>query len=353
MNVFEGGFLGLDNIGAFDRSSGVPEGATLAQSDGTAWMAFFCLQMLDIALLLAEHDRAYEPMATKFYEHFAAIADAMRTQGLWDDEDGFFYDVLTMPGGERIPLRIRSLVGLLPLIATTSLDSERLRALPSFRNDIEHFERLKPRLAAAVAQQHRHGDDGHRLLSVLPTEQLLRVTARILAEDEFLSPYGLRSLSREHDERPFTLELPGLSARVDYEPGESQTALFGGNSNWRGPIWFPSTFLLIGSLRRFDEFLDGHTRVEFPTGSGNVITLDEAAGQLEDRLAGIFLRNAEGRRPVHGDVALFQDDPRWRDNIGFYEYFHADTGKGLGAGHQTGWTALVAEILLHHRMGAG
>ena len=352
-NVFEGGFLGLDNIGAFDRSADIPSGGYLAQSDGTAWMAFYCLNMLEIAIVLAEHDSAYEPMATKFFEHFAYIATAAHEQGLWDEEDAFFYDVLVLPDGQRIPLRIRSLVGLLPLIATITLDSATLDRLPSFRRDIENFEKFKPAMTRFVSMRHMHDDSDRRLLSVLDPDALLKVVRRLLSDEEFLSPYGIRSLSREHRDRPFRLDLPGLTAVVDYEPGESQTALFGGNSNWRGPLWFPSNYLIIGSLRRFAEFIGDHERVEMPTGSERRITLEQAAEELEERLTHLFLRGRDGQRPVFGDVPLFQDDPRWRDCIWFYEYFHADTGKGLGAAHQTGWTALVAESLLHHREGAG
>jgi len=352
-NVFEGGFLGLDNIGAFDRSSDIPSGGYLAQSDGTAWMAFYCLNMLEIAIVLAEHDESYEPMATKFYEHFAYIATAAHDQGLWDDADAFFYDVLVLPDGERIPLRIRSLVGLLPLIATITLNQKTLDRLPSFARDIANFERFKPQLTRNVSMRHMHGASDRRLLSVLDPDSLLKVVRRLLADDEFLSPYGIRSLSKEHQDHPFQLDLPGLTAVVNYEPGESQTNLFGGNSNWRGPLWFPSNYLIIGSLRRFAEFLGPEQMVELPTGSGRQMTLEDAAEELEDRLTRLFLRNDAGRRPVFGDVPMFQDDPRWRDNIWFYEYFHGDTGAGLGAAHQTGWTALVAESLLHHREGAG
>jgi len=352
-NVFEGGFLGLDNIGAFDRSAEIPAGGYLAQSDGTAWMAFYCLNMLEIAIVLAEHDDSYEPMATKFFEHFAYIATAAHEQGLWDETDGFFYDVLVLPDDQRIPLRIRSLVGLLPLIATITLDQQTLDRLPSFARDIANFERFKPHLARNVNMLASHGDSHTRLLSVLDPESLLKVVRRLLADDEFLSPYGIRSLSKEHQDHPFRLDLPGLTAEVNYEPGESQTNLFGGNSNWRGPLWFPSNYLIIGSLRRFAEFLGPEQTVELPTGSGHHVTLDEAAEELEDRLTCLFLRDSTGQRPIFGDVALFQDDPRWRDNIWFYEYFHADNGSGLGAAHQTGWTALVAESLLHHREGAG
>jgi len=352
-NVFEGGFLGLDNIGAFDRSSDIPSGGYLAQSDGTAWMAFYCLNMLEIAIVLAEHDESYEPMATKFYEHFAYIATAAHDQGLWDEADAFFYDVLVLPDGERIPLRIRSLVGLLPLIATITLDQRTLDRLPSFARDIANFERFKPQLTRNVSMRHMHGASDRRLLSVLDPDSLLKVVRRLLADDEFLSPFGIRSLSKEHQDHPFQLDLPGLTAVVNYEPGESQTNLFGGNSNWRGPLWFPSNYLIIGSLRRFAEFLGPDQMVELPTGSGRQMTLEDAAEELEDRLTQLFLRDQTGRRPVFGDVPMFQDDPRWRDNIWFYEYFHGDTGAGLGAAHQTGWTALVAESLLHHREGAG
>jgi len=335
-NVFEGGFLGLDNIGAFDRSALPPVAGHLEQSDGTAWMARFALDMLDIALRLSLHDVVYQDVATKFFEHFAYIATATREQGLWDEEDGFFYDVLRTDDGGRTPLRLRSMVGLLPLCAVVALDREHLDALPYFAGHLRWFLANKPEYADAVrfdASTERH------LLSVVTSTQLGRVLARMLDEAEFLSPYGLRALSAWHREHPFVLSLGGTESRVDYEPAESRTAMFGGNSNWRGPIWFPLNVLLIESLRRYDGFLGADYTV-----AGR--RLGAVADDLSRRLVSIFCEGPDGRRPVFGAVELFQTDTGWHDLIPFHEYFHGDTGAGLGAAHQTGWTALVAHLLL-------
>ena len=343
-NVFEGGFLGLDNIGPLDRSKALPLAGTLEQSDGTAWMAMYCLNMLEIALVLAQQDHEYEDVASKFFEHFAYIAAAAYQQGLWAEDDGFFYDVLSTSDGRRIPLRVRSMVGLLPLAATTTLGLDTLRRLPGFARRFGWFLRHRPEYARVVGATHvRDGREG-RLLSMVGPEQLGRLLARMLDEAEFLSPYGLRSMSRAHLAAPFTLELPELRATVGYEPAESRSGLFGGNSNWRGPVWFPVNYLLIESLCRFARFFGADYTVEHPTGSGVKLTLAEVAADLSTRLVSIFTPDASGRRPVFGSA--FPDDPRWRDQLLFYEYFNGEDGAGLGASHQTGWTGLVAQCLL-------
>jgi hypothetical protein len=348
-NVFEGGFLGLDNIGPIDRSAALPVAARLEQSDGTAWMAMYCLNLLEIALVLAEQDRSYEDLATKFFEHFAYIADAMREMGLWDEQDGFFYDVLRFPDGGQAPLRVRSMVGLLPLCATTTLGQDTLQRLSGFAGRFRWFLDNKPRYRGVVGETHvRDGHEG-RLLSIVDAERLVRVLAVMSAEDEFLSPHGLRALSRRHAAQPFSIELAGQRFTVDYEPGESTTDLFGGNSNWRGPIWFPVNYLVVEAVRRFARFYGDDLVVEHPTGSGSKVTLTELADDLSRRLVSIFLRDADGRRPVFGDEQLFQTDLAWRDLVPFHEYFHGDTGRGLGASHQTGWTGLVADLILGRR----
>ncbi len=346
-NVFEGGFLGLDNIGPIDRSAMLPVAARLEQSDGTAWMAMYALNLLEMALILAEHDPAYEDAATKFFEHFAYIAQAMSDKGLWNEEDGFFYDVLAMDDGRRVPLRVRSMVGLLPLTATTTLGAATLERLPDFAGRFRWFLANRPAYSAVVGATHvRDGAQG-RLLSVVDAERLQRVLSVMLDEDEFLSPYGLRALSRRHRDAPFTLDLAGMRYSVDYEPGESTTGLFGGNSNWRGPVWFPVNYLVIESLRRYARFYGDDLLVEYPTGSGTKLTLDAVADALSRRLICVFLDDETGRRPVFGDTELFQSHPDWHDLVPFHEYFHGDTGRGVGASHQTGWTALVADLILH------
>ncbi|MFY9806104.1 MAG: glucosidase [Pseudonocardiaceae bacterium] len=344
-NVFEGGFLGLDNIGPIDRSAALPLAGVLEQSDGTAWMAMYCLNLLEMALVLAEHDRTYEDLATKFFEHFALIAAAAH-DALWDPTDGFFYDVLSAADGQRIPLRVRSLVGLLPLCATTTLGSATLQRLPDFARRVQWFTTHRPQYATVVGETHiRDGIEG-QLLSMVGPEQLRRILVPMLSEQEFLSPHGLRSVSRYHRDAPFVLNLPELHASVDYEPAESTSGLFGGNSNWRGPVWFPANYLLVEAIKRFARFFGDDFVVEHPTGSGVKHTLTEVAADLNDRLISTF-SDAAGRRPVFGNYELFQTDPHWHDQLWFHEYFHGDTGAGLGASHQTGWTGLVAECLLH------
>jgi hypothetical protein len=345
-NVFEGGFLGLDNIGPIDRSAALPLAGVLEQSDGTAWMAMYCLNLLEMALVLAQHDRTYEDLATKFFEHFALIAAAAH-DGLWDPTDGFFYDVLSAADGRRIPLRVRSLVGLLPLCATTTLGTAIMQRLPDFAERVRWFLANLPQYAGVVGETHvRDGAEG-RLLSMVGPAQLRRILEPMLSEQEFLSPHGLRSVSRRHAKAPFVLDLPELHASVDYEPAESTSGLFGGNSNWRGPVWFPVNYLVIEAIGRFARFFGDDFVVEHPTGSGVKLTLAEVAADLNDRLIKIFRNDPAQRRPVFGGYELFQTDPHWHDQLWFHEYFHGDTGAGLGASHQTGWTGLVAACLLH------
>jgi hypothetical protein len=348
-NVFQGGFLGLDNIGVFDRSGPLPVGGHLEQSDGTAWMGMYCLNMLAIALELARDNPAYEDVASKFFEHFVYIAHAMNDAGgegiqLWDETDGFFYDVLHTPDGAR-PFRIRSLVGLVPLFAVQVLEPENVSHLPRFVRRMKWFIRNRPDLADHVVRQPGPDGQSRRLLALVSGERLRRVLGYMLDEEEFLSPHGVRALSRRHRDHPFVLEVGGQEHRVAYEPAESTTGLFGGNSNWRGPVWFPMNFLLIEALQRFDHYYRGELQVELPTGSGKAMSLWDVSAELSRRLTRIFLRDDAGRRPVHGGAAKFQEDPHWRDLLLFYEYFHGDNGAGVGASHQTGWTGLVAKLL--------
>ena len=350
-HVFSGGFLGLDNIGVFDRSKPLPTGGRLDQADGTAWMAFYCATMLAMALELAGDDPTYEDIASKFFEHFIAIADAMNSlggTGLWDETDGFYYDQLLI-GEQPVPLRTRSLVGLLPLIAAEVLEDDVIQRLPGFKKRMDWFLRYRPDLAQHIAYL-EIGEDAvephtHRLLAIPSRDRLERVLRYLLDEDEFLSPYGIRSLSRHHERHPYSFGVDGETYRVDYQPAESTSGLFGGNSNWRGPIWFPVTYLLIEALERYHHFYGDVLTVECPTGSGRRVTLGEAASELENRLCRLFLPDDEGHRPCHGGLCRFAGDPHWRDLVLFYEYFHADTGRGCGASHQTGWTALVTECL--------
>jgi Glycosyl hydrolase family 63 C-terminal domain len=348
-NVFQGGFLGLDNIGVFDRSAPLPTGGHIEQSDGTAWMGMFCLSMLGIALELAREDPTYEDMASKFFEHFMYIAQAMSHMGhkgieLWNEEDGFFYDVLHTPDG-TLPMKVRSLVGLVPLFAVQVIEPEDLERLPSFNRRLRWFLDNREDLCHLVTRQVTSGGKKRRLLSLVSSDRLERVLGYMLDEREFLSPYGIRALSQYHRDHPYVLNVNGMEHRVDYEPAESSTGLFGGNSNWRGPIWFPMNFLLVESLQRFDYFFGEQFQVEFPTGSGTRMRLWDVAAELSRRLTAIFLRGADGQRPVHGGFETFQQDPHWKDLVLFYEYFHGDNGAGIGASHQTGWTGLVAKLL--------
>jgi hypothetical protein len=347
-NLFAGGFLGLDNIGVFDRSKPLPTGGHLEQADGTAWMAFYCATMLSMALELAKDDPAYEDMASKFFEHFVAIADAMNNlggSGLWDGADGFYYDQLHVDGHE-IPLKVRSLVGLLPLIAVEVLEDDQLERLPGFKKRFLWFLTNRPELASLIScMKPDAGGHHHRLLAIPSRERLERVLGYMLDEREFLSPFGLRSLSRIHAERPYVFDVGGEQHRVDYVPAEGSTRLFGGNSNWRGPIWFPLNFLLVEALERYHHFYGDGFTVEYPTGSGARATLGAVARDLSRRLASIFLPDAAGRRAVHGDDARYASDPHWKELLLFYEYFDGDSGRGVGASHQTGWTALVVPLL--------
>jgi len=349
-NVFQGGFLGLDNIGVFDRSAPLPGGGHLEQSDGTSWMAMYSLNMLAIALELARENPAYEDVASKFFEHFVYIAHAVHDLGgeginLWDERDGFFYDVLHSDGRRPCRLRIRSMVGLIPLFAVETLEPEIVDRLHGFRRRMQWFIENNPDFREHVVEQDKPGGGVRRLLSLVTREQLPRVLGYLLDEREFLSPYGIRALSRVHADRPYVARIDGIEHRVDYEPAESSSGLFGGNSNWRGPIWFPVNYLLIESLQKFHYFYRDSVTAAFPTGSDRRLNLWDVAGELSRRLARIFLRGPDGRRPVHGGHAKFQGDPHWRDLVLFYEYVHGDDGAGIGASHQTGWTALVAKLL--------
>jgi hypothetical protein len=357
-NVFEGGFLGLDNIGVFDRSAELPTGGTLEQSDSTSWMAMYCLNMLEISLELARENPVYEDMATKFFEHFIYIADAMNHIGndgtqLWDEEDGFFYDVLHLPQRQQVQLKIRSMVGLIPLFAVMTLDPDLLEQLPNFSKRVDWFIENRPDLKRNIACMDAEGACQRRMLAlcyatlgrVEPRDKLRRILTKLLDEAEFLSDYGIRSLSKFHAENPYIFYANGQAYRVSYEPAESSSGLFGGNSNWRGPIWFPVNYLIIESLQKFHHFLGDDYQVECPTGSGRWVNLWQVATDLSQRLTSMFLLNEQKQRPIYGGTALFQSDPHWQDLIQFHEYFHGDNGAGLGASHQTGWTGLVAKLI--------
>jgi hypothetical protein len=346
-NLFSGGFLGLDNIGVFDRSKPLPTGGFLQQADGTAWMGFFCLTMLSMALELAETDPVYEDMASKFFEHFIHIADAMNTiggTGLWDNEDGFYYDQLKLDG-RQIPLRTRSLVGLLPLIAVEVVENSKIEKLRGFKKRMDWFLNYRKDLRETITYCELCPGAVHRMLAVPTKERLERALRYMLDENEFLSPYGLRSVSRFHREHPYVFQAGNEEHRVDYVPGEGTSYLFGGNSNWRGPIWFPINYLIVEALERYHHFYGDHFKVECPTGSGNLMNLGQVAQELSRRLASIFLPNESGYRPCHGDIDQYATDPHWRDLVLFNEYFHGETGRGLGASHQTGWTALAVKLL--------
>lgn len=349
-NVFQGGFLGLDNIGCFDRSAPLPVGGTLLQSDGTSWMGMFCLNMLRIALELAQDEEAYEDVAIKFFEHFLLIGGAMTNLGgeglgLWDDQDHFYYDWLVLPSGERVPLRLRSMVGLIPLFAVEVLEDEQLSRLPAFTRRMEWYLEHRPKLARLVSRPNQPGVDNRRLVAIARAFRMKRVLERMLDESEFLSPYGVRALSRAYLEKPYVFRCNGFRSEEKYLPGESDSTMFGGNSNWRGPIWMPVNYLIIESLRKFDAFYGEGFRVECPKGSGNMLSLCEVADDLCNRLSRIFLRDPSGRRPVFGDCEQLQNDPQFRDYILFHEYFHGETGRGVGASHQTGWTGLIANLI--------
>jgi Glycosyl hydrolase family 63 C-terminal domain len=347
-NIFQGGFLGLDNIGVFDRSATLPTGGYIEQADGTAWMGMFSLNMLAISLELARHDPAYEDMATKFLEHFMYIADAMSSvggEGLWDDDDGFFYDQLHLPDGSHVPLKIRSLVGLIPLFGVETLETDLLNSLPRFKRRMQWFIDNRPDIVESVASLVEPGVGGRRLLSLVSRTQLAYVLPRLLDGSQFLSEYGIRALSKGHEAEPYAVWVNGSKYEVKYEPAESSTGLFGGNSNWRGPIWFPVNYLMIEALQKFHHYYGDSFKIEMPRYSDNHVTLDKVAHEISRRLTNIFLKDEKGQRPVFGGASKFQNDPNWRDYILFYEYFHGDNGAGIGASHQTGWTALVAKLI--------
>ena len=349
-NVFEGGFLGLDNIGVFDRSAPLPTGGHLEQSDGTAWMAFFSQCMLGIALELSAHDPVYEDMVLKFAEHFLFISAAMDRIGdnedeLWDEEDGFFYDVLRLPDGSARRLKVRSMVGLLPLCATTILPLEGIRVGEAVQARLRRRIESMPELLANIHDARVEGVNARRMLAVVDERKLRRILARMLDEDEFLSPHGLRALSRYHEQHPFSLDVHGERYEVRYLPAESDSGMFGGNSNWRGPVWFPVNYLILRALLHLYSYYGDDFTVECPTGSGRQCTLFEVAMELGERLSSIFVPDERGRRPMYGGSERFQTHPNWKDMLQFHEYFHGDNGAGLGASHQTGWTGLVARII--------
>ena len=357
-NIFEGGFLGLDNIGVFDRSAPLPTGGHIEQADGTSWMAMYSLNMLTIALELALENPVYEDIATKFFEHFLYIADAMNNIGgdqteLWDKEDGFFYDVLHLPHGEKIRLKVRSMVGLIPLFAVMTLEPEVLNKLPGFKARLEWFINNRTELKKNVACMEQEGIGARRMLAlcyvtrdrVEPEDKLRRILTKLLDENEFFSDYGIRALSRFHKDNPYNFHVNGDDNWVTYEPAESSSGLFGGNSNWRGPVWMPVNYLLIESLQKFHHYLGDDFKVECPTGSGNMMNLWEVSQEISSRLTKIFLKNGNQKRPLYGGIEKFQNDPHWQNLILFHEYFHGDNGAGIGANHQTGWTGLVAKLI--------
>ena len=350
-NVFQGGFLGLDNIGIFDRSAPLPTGGSINQSDGTAWMAMYALNLMRMALALARENHVYEDIASKFFEHFLYIAEAMtkmggdQDHGLWDEQDEFFYDVLELPSGQAIPLRVRSIVGLIPLYAVEVIESEHFQAMPGFASRLQWFLNYRPDLAGLVSRWTEQAHGERHLLSLLRGHRMKRLLARALDEAEFLSDYGIRAVSRVHLEQPYVFEFGGRKFEVDYEPGESTNRLFGGNSNWRGPIWMPVNFLLVEALYELHHYYGDDFTVECPVGSGRHMSLKQVAEEVSRRLCAIFLRDGDGRRAVFGDNELAQTGPEFRDHVLFHEYFHGDTGRGLGASHQTGWTGVVALLL--------
>ena len=349
-HLFGGGFLGLDNVGVFDRNRPLPDGLQLAQADGTAWMAFYCTTMLSISLELAIDDPAYEDIASKFFEHFVSIVDAMNSgvTGLWDEQDGFYYDKMITPEGEMLPLRLRSMVGLIPLFAAEILEDSYLQKLPGFAKRMHWFLENRPELASHIFYRPPSSSNpsGRHLLAVAPRERMERILRYMVDEAEFLSPYGIRSLSKTYQANPYVLSSHGAEAEVRYEPGVSESGMFGGNSNWRGPVWFPTNFLLVEVLERYHHFYGDAFRIEFPSGSGKLHTLREVAHLIAQRLCALFLPDANGRRPSDGEEPRYQTDEHFKSLVTFYEFFHGDTGKGLGAAHQTGWTALVVEMLL-------
>jgi hypothetical protein len=349
-NIFEGGFLGLDNIGVFDRSSSLPTGGYIEQADGTSWMAMYSLNLLRISLELARYNPVYQDMATKFFEHFLYIAGAMDNMGmegsgLWDDVDEFFYDVLKLPNDGSIKLKVRSMVGLIPLFAVEVLDHSILNELPEFAERLKWFLDNRPNLASLVSRWHEKGSGDTHLLSLLRGHRIKRILARMLDESEFLSDHGIRALSKFHKDHPYEFYVDGNRFSVDYAPGESTSGLFGGNSNWRGPVWMPVNYLIIESLQRFHYYYGDSFTVECPTGSGKYLTLEQVAEEISKRLENLFLKDSYGNRPVFGNYEKLQRDPHFCNYILFYEYFHGDNGRGVGASHQTGWTGLIAKLI--------
>ena len=356
-NLFEGGFLGLDNIGVFDRSKPLPTGGFISQADGTSWMAMYCLNLLRISLELATYNPVYEDIATKFFEHFLHIAAAMNNMGdqgigLWDEQDEFYYDVLNLPDGQTIPLKVRSMVGLIPLFAVETIEPDLLEKLPKFRARLEWFLDHRPDLASLVSRWHEPGRGERRLLSLLRGHRMKRLLARMLDENEFLSENGVRSLSRHHLNHPYEFEWNGVRLEVAYEPGESACGVFGGNSNWRGPVWMPLNYLVIESLQKFHHYYGDDFRIECPSRSGRFVCLESAANEISRRLQASFLKDAAGHRPIFRQSPVLQTDPLFRDYLLFYEYLDGETGRGLGASHQTGWTALVAKLIQPRKLDA-
>jgi hypothetical protein len=348
-NVFEGGFLGLDNIGVFDRSSAIPEGGVLEQADGTAWMGLYCLSMLEMTLELAKEEPEYEELGYKFYEHFIQIASAMDRMGvnedeLYDEADGFYYDLLRLPSGHSSRLKVRSLLGLLPIAASLVVSDAEFRRLPRFEKRAQWLAARYPEVTCNLTNIDRVGYRGNRMLSVVTTEKLRRILLRMLDPNEFLGDYGIRSLSKIYQQQPYSVSVKDQTFSVAYEPAESSTGMFGGNSNWRGPVWLPMNLILIYALYRWHSYLGPEFTVECPTGSGRLMNLQQVSSELARRLIRIFTRQGE-TRPVYGSCKKFQQDPYWRDLILFYEYFHGDNGAGIGASHQTGWTGLVARLI--------
>jgi hypothetical protein len=347
-NVFEGGFLGLDNIGVFDRSNTIPGGGILEQADGTSWMAMYSLNMLEMALEISQYNPAYEDVTTKFFEHFVYIAESLNRigenwTGSWDDQEGFFYDVLSLPDGRYIPLKVRSLVGLSTLFGVLVLKKELLEKVPDFHSRLKWFQqyREKNMQYAVIEELNDHSDI---LLSLVPKERLHKLVRALVDEKEFLSPGGIRSISRIH-EQGYCVTIDGQDFGLDYQPAEGNTSLFGGNSNWRGPVWMPMNYLLVLALKQFSDYYQDDLKVEYPTGSGNEITLSEVSNELSKRLVSTFRKNENGDRPVNDNLSLYRDDPNFKDLVLFYEYFHGDTARGVGASHQTGWTGVVAELI--------
>jgi hypothetical protein len=352
-NIFQGGFLGLDNIGVFDRSEPLPTGGYVNQSDGTAWMAMYALSLMRIALELAREDFVYQDVASKFFEHFLYIARAMsdiagQGIGLWDEQDNFYYSVLNLPNGQNIPIRIRSMVGLIPLFAVEVIEQELLDEMPHFKARLQWFLEKRPDLANLVSRWHQPGSESRRLLSVARAFRMKKILQYMLDENEFLSPYGIRAMSRYHLDHPFILDAHGAHYELRYDPAESTSRMYGGNSNWRGPVWMPVNYLIVESLRRFYDYYGDEFKVECPTGSGKYLTLWEVAEELAGRLMRLCLRDEAGKRACLGNNPKLQTDPNFRDHLQFYEYFNGDNGQGLGANHQTGWTGLIANLISEH-----